>query len=864
MLCIIFTKKKLLAGVQADSPQLLQIKGRSHINIDSESAARTLEANLDPIIDAYTSFVQKNGMKASGEVPTSLAFPVDVFSSPEKQKIQSIVESANSKGFKFIHSENLVVSFLYGVNNQVGNESVAVLESMDDYTNLCYHLKRNLPEKPDLKELGASGLFTDESFEFYPFKDFGFSSGSEKVLNELMTEFSAAGLSVDFKGQTQLARQLEDPAKDHVYNVSKNTDTVSLEAEVKLSPERYNELLTTNKEKLGRKLTQEELSLKGVDRVVLLGSYLKNDAFQSYLDQNLKLGSKLVSIKAGSEEKEFATIIAGLTYRANQVLEAERIRAEELERRRIEAEKRAKIAAELKVKKDREALLSEIAVVCTDPTRQAEYEDKFIEKGVGLGIPEVVVRWNITEVLSKIELKKEGEGIGLEVKDESGKDDIGDNDDNNPLSNSSFSGDSPSVEPEKIQQTPVKTPPTVAEPRFPMSKEPQVEIRKESTRVMPEANRNMGNSTSSVSGINASMQTENRRNTSTIAVADAKTEQQKESVSSKFEPVLQNGLSSQSETKANGFVETKTKSKIETEPEPIKKPVIKEVEEVKTPPRVEVKSEPKLSPKMEPIVELKVESKPVVEPPKTIVEPVKSEPQKPEVKPEVKKAPEPEPQIKPDNKINLVPEEKVEPVKKLVKTKKIDKSLSDIFIIKGALPDNEFSTKKVIMNGESEPKVVKVLGAKESIDPNKVARFRKLYEKEIKYYLEISEISEAAEGLYYYRNYLERTTLKDYVKKIGLDTKLDIDSLSSTDLKFILQVFKEVRELPVGHASLTEDNILVISKRKWNLQKNVEIKFVGFTVEDATQDEMIEQTHEVFSRLLGKAFYKDFREKFQL
>ena len=92
-----------------------------------------------------------------------------------------------------------------------------------------------------MKETGAKGLFTDESFEFYPVKDFGFAAGSEIVLNELMTEFSAAGLSVDFKGQTQLARQLERPHKDHIYNVSKNTDTVSLEAEVKLNAERYNE-----------------------------------------------------------------------------------------------------------------------------------------------------------------------------------------------------------------------------------------------------------------------------------------------------------------------------------------------------------------------------------------------------------------------------------------------------------------------------------------------------------------------------------------------------------------------------------------------------------------------------------------------
>ncbi|MEM8889630.1 MAG: hypothetical protein AAGD28_16770, partial [Bacteroidota bacterium] len=191
-------------------------------------------------------------------------------------------------------------------------------------------------------------------------------------------------------------------------------------------------------------------------------------------------------------------------------------------------------------------------------------------------------------------------------------------------------------------------------------------------------------------------------------------------------------------------------------------------------------------------------------------------------------------------------------------------SLSDLFSIKGTLPDAEFSTKKVMMVGDQELKSVRVLSAADLEDEDKVARFKKLHKKELSYYQDMSEITEAKEGLFYFRPYIERNSLKSYVKKSGLDNKMDIDELSSTDLKFILQVFKEIRELPTGHADLSEDNILVISKRKWNLQKNMEIKVVGFTSEDATAEEMLERTHEVFAGLLGDAFYQDFREKFQL
>ena len=118
--------------------------------------------------------------------------------------------------------------------------------------------------------------------------------------------------------------------------------------------------------------------------------------------------------------------------------------------------------------------------------------------------------------------------------------------------------------------------------------------------------------------------------------------------------------------------------------------------------------------------------------------------------------------------------------------------------------------------------------------------------------------------MYYYREYIERQTLKQYVKKLGLTDKSTVEDLSSQDLKFILQIFKEVQDLPVAHANLSEENILVVSKRKWNLQKNLSIHFVGFTSDDISKAEMIKETHKMFARTLGDNFYKDFRKKFQL
>ncbi|MFK7922590.1 MAG: hypothetical protein AB8H47_11575, partial [Bacteroidia bacterium] len=191
-------------------------------------------------------------------------------------------------------------------------------------------------------------------------------------------------------------------------------------------------------------------------------------------------------------------------------------------------------------------------------------------------------------------------------------------------------------------------------------------------------------------------------------------------------------------------------------------------------------------------------------------------------------------------------------------------SLSDIFTIKGNLPDPEFATKRVMMKGDPEPKVVRVLGIKDLNNKARRADFQVLYQKELGYYQSVSQLAEAKEGMYYYREFIERQTLKQYVKKLGLTDKSTVEDLSSQDLKFILQIFKEVEDLPVAHANLSEENILVVSKRKWNLSKNLSIHFVGFTSEDITKAAMIKQTHKMFARTLGNNFYRDFRKKFQL
>jgi hypothetical protein len=771
MLCIIFTKKKLLAGIKTDHSHLFEIDGKTHINFEGRASYEVLERNLSKIIDAYKNIARENNLNLDEPIPTSLAFPVEV---KEYEKEGAIRVVKDDDQLSFVLGENLVVSFVSGLKDQekISGDNYLVLESLGDYTNLCYHIKNtDVEPKGEVKEIGREALFYDEDFNFFPFKSFGNSTGNANLLNELLTEFSSAGLSIDVKGQTDLALQLMAPNDDYRFTFSKVTDLVNIEAEIKLSEEKYYNLFTINKEKLNDKLGKDVIESKGIENVVLLGDFLKNKALQIYFEEDLKLKGKLFSLGQKMNLEEYNTIIDGLAYRTMEVLEAERIKEEELERirqeeerrrkeeeerRRLEEEKRNKIANELKVKEDRESLLKEIRENCVDPEKKEEYEEMYVARGERLQIPDVVIKWNINEVLTAIELKKEEETL-KKPEDE-------------PVVEEEVESEAAVEEVEAVEET-------IEEEEVEEEEVAEEVKEKEKPEIVADH---------SVNGEGGQRQPELKPEPELVAVG-AQTEAKEQ-----LQPVAQ--LSPE--------VQEKEVAIDETFPEP------------------ETQEEEKEEEKEEKPVKRLVKTK--------------------------------------DNKEHTG----IKNWKKEVKEAKM--SLNDLFLIKGALKDPEFSTKKVTLYADHEPKVVKVLTAKEVNNPDKIDRFIKLYEKELSYYKEMSELGVAKEGLYYFRDFIERTTLKDYVNKIGLDKKLSIEELTSSELKFILQVFKEVRELSVPHANLSEDNILVVSKRKWNLQKNVEIKFIGFTADNTDEKGMIEETHNIFSRLMGKDFYVDFREKFQL
>jgi hypothetical protein len=178
------------------------------------------------------------------------------------------------------------------------------------------------------------------------------------------------------------------------------------------------------------------------------------------------------------------------------------------------------------------------------------------------------------------------------------------------------------------------------------------------------------------------------------------------------------------------------------------------------------------------------------------------------------------------------------------------------------IADTEFSTRKMRHLKTNTRKIVRFMDLAAMADPGAMARFQKLYKKELTYFRELSEISQTQEGYFYAREHFEGMTMRAFIRKMGLDQKTRIDQLRSNDLKTIFLTFREIQGLSVSHCNLNEDTIYVVSDRGWSLQRDMEIRLTGFTSEDCEADAMKQQLHQMFRRLLDAKLYTEICQKF--
>ncbi len=176
----------------------------------------------------------------------------------------------------------------------------------------------------------------------------------------------------------------------------------------------------------------------------------------------------------------------------------------------------------------------------------------------------------------------------------------------------------------------------------------------------------------------------------------------------------------------------------------------------------------------------------------------------------------------------------------------------------------EFTQFDGFKKGETSRKVFHLINADDANDPNLLDRFKRIYLKESAYYQSVSSIQTIPFGKFYYRDFFEGISFRQYAQKRKFKKRFTLDKLSKDDLKVILLIWKEIDKIEFPWQALNADNILILETRNWKMVKSFDVQLKGCDASAYDRISLINRTHEVLKNEIGVDLYETLREKFKI
>ena len=128
---------------------------------------------------------------------------------------------------------------------------------------------------------------------------------------------------------------------------------------------------------------------------------------------------------------------------------------------------------------------------------------------------------------------------------------------------------------------------------------------------------------------------------------------------------------------------------------------------------------------------------------------------------------------------------------------------------------------------------------------------------------DISEVFQTAIGTYYSRPFYDGLPLNKYIQKIELNKKVFFNELSSSELELLLEIWRQVNDLPFTINNVTAKHFLVRSTRTITLKKKVNVILINLDLGEENTHDMYENVHELLRSLLSKPLYNFFETNFK-
>ena len=143
-------------------------------------------------------------------------------------------------------------------------------------------------------------------------------------------------------------------------------------------------------------------------------------------------------------------------------------------------------------------------------------------------------------------------------------------------------------------------------------------------------------------------------------------------------------------------------------------------------------------------------------------------------------------------------------------------------------------------------------------------RFEEILDRNHLYYgNDISEIFQTAIGTYYSRPFYEGLPLDKYIQKIELNKKVFFNELNSSELELLLEIWRQVNDLPFTVNNISAKHFLVRSTRTITLKKKVNVILINLDLSEENSHDMYENVHVLLRSLLSKPLYHYFETNFK-
>ncbi|MEO1216777.1 MAG: hypothetical protein AAFY45_24860 [Bacteroidota bacterium] len=831
MINLIFTRKSLLAGVKAESADLLSFEENSQIEFGNRNMREVLEDSIPEIIEKYSEYARKNKIVLNGSIPATLVFPVET-TAREVHEIMHFVGSYSDVHFNIVHIDDLIQPFLHGqkLSSEDMKEPMIVLEGLDNYLSVVYYF--------NTKEVKHQSFITFEEKQA--------ENHGQHVIDALVREFEKIGFTLSEDDQKELRYQ--HTLNNSTYFIQKSNGVATLSASVRKEDLVLDKSASIDKYTLSRVLNKERLEKLGVKKVVLIGKHLLDYGYPQYLSEDLGLGEMVYIPNSVESGKSFMTILNGIENRTSSPFQPDLKVAEVLKPQVQEKEflDLSKLAPQVKEEELKEKL---------DLISRDQKENKSEEKPAFVPHPQT----------KSNQEKKVEEPTEVLVAEKSVPEQIEDNTETVIIPKKQVSEQTETHEDEATLEeksgTPLSEAPVLQEEKTIEEEGKAIETAEPSIEILKK----------SLARLADKPLRDGRKEVEAASQPVVEEEKEEEKTEVKQE-VLESGEKETPEPNPELKEEQIHSAPIEPlaeSPQAIEKKPVSHLAEIKAETKEEVESEAKV------VVETPVSTEPQAEKVQTLAKSPQTgvaEWNKISEMEETLKRQEEEERKKFEmlkEKLALQRKQKAsqkapEEVPNVPRKNARSINLKEAFEFIKNFPEEEFITQLVLDKNLRAKKVLRFVSNADFAQSYIEYKFLRLYDKESRYYPGISGLYESEEGKFYMRNYYKGSTLAEYANKAGLAKKHSLKKLSSSDLEFVVKVINEVNDSPVSHANLHANNIIVQEKGFWRFNTVEQIRLVGFTSDDCSQEDMLNRVHEIFHALLAPGVYSEFRNTLKL